>query len=197
MSGQCLIIAFRGFKVRPQTLDKFLAMHGDIHGTENGKFPPRYHYDDTGAASDKTSDVLRSRATAIQNDSVGDNSGIFVIVPSVYPHDRSPWVYVAYNHTFVYSQRLIPTEDFGKEAPPAFEQLRQEILDCTSTGSRDEADEGLMGFYIVATGNRSGPIPAELLERRQVLIPSACFLLHRVSAAADCKWRQFLYVRTG
>ena len=166
MSTQNLVTALRGFKVRPQTFDKFLAMHGDINGTENGRDPPEYEYNNTGTASDKMSEILRARATAIHSSS--DSSGIVVVVPSGYPHDRSPWVYVAYSHIFVYAQRLIPTDDFEKEAPQGFEQLRQEILDCSF--GLDSPNEGLMGFYIVTTGGREGLLPAELLERRKVLI---------------------------
>lgn len=165
-ASQTLVIALRGFKVRPQTLDKFLAMNGDVHGTENGKSPPFYKYDDLGAASDKMSDILRARVTAIHKSS--ESGGILVAVPCIYPHDRSPWVYVAYSHTFVYSQRLITTDDFEKEAPRAFEQLRQEILECSS--SPDELDEGLMGFYIINIWGQDGPKPAELKDRSKVFI---------------------------
>lgn len=166
MSSQTLIVALKGFKVRPQTLDKFLSVHGDVHGTQNGRYPPRYLYDNTGAASEKMSDILRARLTAIDGSS--DSSGILAVVPSLYPHDRSPWVYVAYSHTFIYSQRLIPVCDLEKEAPRGFEQLRREILGCSSSPGTSE--EGSMGFYVVVIGGRDGPLPAEFVERRKVLM---------------------------
>lgn len=165
-ASQTLVIALRGFKVRPQTLDRFLAMHGDVHGTENGTTQPFYKYDNTRVASEIMTDILRARATAVHKSS--DVGGILVGVPCIYPHDRSPWAYVAYSHTFVYSQRLITTDEFGKQAPRGFEELRQEILECSS--SPDESDEGLMGFYIINIWGRDGPEPVELKERNKVCI---------------------------
>ncbi|KAI3390475.1 hypothetical protein diail_9562, partial [Diaporthe ilicicola] len=100
-------------------------------------------------------------------DSNSDNNSILVVVPSGYPHDRSPWVYVAYNYTFVYSQRLIPIDDLQDEVPRGFEQLRQEILGYSSSSGLDASNEGLMGFYIVTIGDRLGPKPAELQERNK------------------------------
>lgn len=163
--GQTLVVALRGFKVRPQTLDEFLASHGEPHGTENGTDPPYYQYDTTGAASDDFSNILRARATSI--DSNNDSSGILVVVPSGYPHNRSPWVYVAYSYTFIYSQRLNPANDLKDEVPRGFEQLREEILGFSSR--MDDANEGLIGFYIVLIADRMGPKPAELQERQKVL----------------------------
>lgn len=125
--------------------------------------------------------ILRARTTTIDN-GIG-RSGILVAVPSAYPHDRSPWVHVAYSHTFVYSQRLIPTHDIRKKPPRGFEQLRQEILDCSS--SPDASNEGLLGFHIVTTGGRSGPLPEELLEHRKVVIYLACFWLATVLSCLE------------
>ncbi|POS78542.1 hypothetical protein DHEL01_v203074 [Diaporthe helianthi] len=88
-----------------------------------------------------------------------DDSNILVLVASGYPHNRSPWVYVAYN--FIYSQRLIPAYGLQNEVSQGFGKLRQEILACNSGY---DADEGLVGFYIVIIANRSGPQPAELQE---------------------------------
>lgn len=77
--GQTLVVAFGGFRVRPQTLDDFLAAHGEPHGTENGTDPLYYQYDNTGAASDNLANMLRARATSI--DSNTDSSGILVVIP--------------------------------------------------------------------------------------------------------------------
>lgn len=105
MSTQSLTTALRGFKVRLQTLDKSLSIHapgqvGDEHGTENARNPPEYEYNNTGAASDMMSNILRTWVTATLSSS--HNSGILVVVPVLYTHDRSPWVYVACRHIFVY-----------------------------------------------------------------------------------------------
>lgn len=128
--------------------------------------PVCYQYNNTGAASDKISNILRAAATAI--DSNSDSGGILVDIPSLYPHDRSPWVYVAVSRTFIYSQRLVTTDDLQKEVPRSFEQLGQELLDCSA--SPDASNEGLMGFYIAAIGGRLGPLPTELRGRNKVFI---------------------------
>lgn len=59
-------------------------------------------------------------------DSTIDSSGILVVNPAAYPHDRSHWVYVEYSYTFVHSQWLNPADDLQLEVPRGLEQLRQE-----------------------------------------------------------------------
>lgn len=158
------ITALRGFKVRPQTLDKYLAANGDTEGTGDGHHPPYHQFDDNGVASHVMSNILRSRVTAIGSD--GDSNGILVVVPAVYCHNRSPWVYVAYSHVFVYSQRHITADSLPEQVPRGFEELRQEILGYSS--SPNQGDEGQMGLYIVFTFDRQIPLPAELQQRGRV-----------------------------
>lgn len=158
------VTALRGFKVRSQTLDNYLAANGDTTGTKDGSSPPYYQFDNDGVASHDMSNILRSRVTAIGSND--DSSGILVIVPSVYSHCRSPWVYVAYSYAFIYSQRLITAESLPKEVPRGFEELRQEVLGYSS--SPNQGDEGQMGLYIVCTYDRQTPLPAELQQRGRV-----------------------------
>lgn len=158
------VTALRGFKVRSQTLDKYLAANGDTTGTRDGSFPPYYQFDNDGVASHDMSNILRSRMTAIGSND--DSNGILVIVPSVYCHCRSPWVYVAYSYAFIYSQRLITAESLPKQVPRGFEELRQEVLGYSS--SPNQGDEGRMGLYIVCTFDRQTPLPAEIQQRGRV-----------------------------
>lgn len=163
-----LITALRGFKLRPDTLDHYLAMNGNHNNsTDGGRFPPQYQYDGRGAASDKASEILRARAAALGGGS--DTGNILVVLPFVEPHEQSPWVYVAYSYAFVYSQLLITTSSLPDRVPGGFEELRQEILElCTLTP--DAGDQGTMGFYIVATDNCSRPLPMELKNKYSVCL---------------------------
>lgn len=160
-----LITALRGFKVHSYTLDLYLSGHGDYQGTNIGRDPPYYRYDNSGAASDKASELLRARAAALGGD--GDTSRILIVLPYVEPHERSPWVYVAYSYVFVYSQLLITADSLPDKVPRGFEELRQDILE-ESGSLLDSGDEGQMGFYIVRTDCRLSPTPAELHERYEV-----------------------------
>lgn len=161
-----LITALRGFKVRPSTLDLYVNMNGEKKGTSFGRYPPQYQFDDRGGASDAASNTLRERAAALGGDSQ-DSSGILVVLPFFLPHDESPWAYVAYSYTFVYSQLHITTDSLPERVPRGFEELRQEMLeDCTSGSNL--GDEGLMGFYIVRTDDQACPMPAELKNRYTV-----------------------------
>lgn len=161
-----LITALRGFKVRPSTLDMYLCVHGEEQGTDLGTIPPQYQFDDTGAASNKASNILRQRAATLGGDSQG-SSGILVVLPFFRPHDESPWAYVAYSHAFVYSQLHITADSLPERVPRGFEELRQEMWNVWSSGS-NVRDEFLMGFYIVRTDDQSCPMPAELKKHYNV-----------------------------
>ncbi|KAG6362092.1 hypothetical protein INS49_010321 [Diaporthe citri] len=149
-----MITALRGFRVRPETLDNYLAEKGDYKGSDIGTTPPQYPFDDRGAPSDKASNVLRKRLVAMRGDAK-DSSGIFVVVPFVMSQTSS-WVFVTYSYAFVHSQLLITTAILPEPVPRGFEELRQEVLEYTSGSNLGDDSEGLMGFYIVRTNLTGG-----------------------------------------
>ncbi|KAI7783173.1 hypothetical protein LA080_012469 [Diaporthe eres] len=143
-----MITALRGFKVSPETLDKYLAEKGDCKGSDIGTTPPQYVFDDRGA-SDKASDIVRKRVVTMGGDAK-DSEDILVVVPFVKSRPPS-WVFVAYNYAFVYDQLLITTSFLPERVPQKFEELRQEILEYTPGSDLRDGSEGLMGFYVVRT----------------------------------------------
>lgn len=166
-----LITALRGFKLRPDTLDYYLAMNRNYNNsTDGGRVPPQYQYDDRGAASDPASEILRARAAVLGGGS--DSGNILVVLPLVEPHEQSPWVYVAYSYAFIYSQLLITTGSLPDRVPRGFEELRQEILERCPLAP-DAGEQGTMGFYIVATDNCPRPLPLELKDKYRVCL--VCF----------------------
>lgn len=149
-----MITALRGFKVSPETLDKYLAEKGNYKGSDIGTTPPQYPFDERGAPSDKASNTLRKRVLAMGGDAK-DCSGILVIVPFV-ESQTSSCVFVAYSYAFVHSQLLVTTAILPERVPRGFDELRQEILEYKSDSYLRDNSEGLMGFYIVRTNLTDG-----------------------------------------
>lgn len=167
MPGPNLITALRGFKVRLSTLDNFLVAHGKPHGTNTGTIPPIYKYDDEGNATDEVSELLRAQAKGAASNSDADSlKRILLVIPSVEGHDYSPWAYIAYSYAQVYAHRHVTPQDPSEQIPQGFEELRQDILNYSS--SPDYEHEGLIGLFIVITEGRVGQTPSELRQRYQV-----------------------------
>lgn len=145
-----IITALRGFKVRPETLDKYLAERGDYKGSDIGTTPPQYFFDDRGAPSDKASDIIRKKVVTMGGDAK-DSKNILVVVPAVKSRSQTSWVFVAYRYAFVYDQLLMTTNLIPERVPQKFEELRQEILKYTPGTDLRHDSEGLMGFYVVRT----------------------------------------------
>lgn len=167
-----LITALWGFKLHPSTLDVYLSTRGDaklIYGTSDGRVPPQYRYNNRGSAHDHASVYLRFSAGTVADTSCFDFKNILVVLPFVEPHEQSPWVYVAYSYRFVYSQLHITPDSPPEPMPTGFEELRRDILYHCALPA-DSTDQGEMGFFIVRTDNRSGPLPAEIKERREVCL---------------------------
>ncbi|KAG8165338.1 hypothetical protein KVR01_005613 [Diaporthe batatas] len=76
--------------------------------------------------------------------------------------------YVAYSCAHIYAQRHVTPQGPDEKVPQGFKELRQGVLNYSSSS---EGDEGLMGLFIVITEARPGPTPPELQERWQTLIP--------------------------
>lgn len=142
-----MITALRGIRLHTETLDNYLVMKGDYKGSDIGTTPPHYQFDDRGAPSDKASDILRRRMVALGGDAK-DSRDVLVVLPFD-NFQTSSWVYVTYSYAFVHSQLHMTAAVLEERVPRGFEELRQEILECSPDSNLQ--DDGLMGFYIVRT----------------------------------------------
>lgn len=145
-----LITALGGFRVRPETLDNYLAKKCGYKESNIGKTPPHYFFDHKGAPSNKASDIIRKRVVTMGGDAK-NSQDILVVVPSVKSRSPPSWVFVAYRYAFVCYQLLITASFLPERVPQNFEELRQEILEYTSGSDLRDDSEGLMGFYVVRT----------------------------------------------
>lgn len=124
----------------------YLAMNGQLMGTNNGSFPPLYILGSDGFDTDQASEVLRQRMQALGG--YPENSHrTLVVLPLTLSSEPSPWAYVPYIFSFVFTEFRITAAAPAAQMPPGFEELRREILTHCTRGT--DPEEGMMGLYVV------------------------------------------------
>lgn len=115
------VCVLRGFRIRPSTLDMYLALNGEYRGTNNGSFPPRYIFGSDGPMTDQASEVLRRRMEALGG--YPENSHrTLVVLPLTLSSEPSPWAYVPYIFSFTFTEFRITAAAPAAQMPPGFER---------------------------------------------------------------------------
>lgn len=140
------VCILRGFRIRPSTLDMYLAMNGEYMGTNNGSYPPRYIFGSDGPIADQASVVLRRRMEALGGDRANSHRTL-VVLPLTLSSEPSPWAYVPYIFSSTFTEFRVTAAAPAAQMPPGFEELRREILAHCTRGT--DPEEGMMGLYVV------------------------------------------------
>lgn len=147
------VTVLRGFKVSVSTLDAFLVAN-EAGATDGEPLHYPHHLD------------LVSNLLFTKMGNLGDKNNYRIIIPQRVGYSPANTVYITYSWFMVYAQRELRDSDLPSEAPPAFENLRREVLSFSKTPN-DQTD-GQMGLYVVFTEEEN--YTPELIRQKNLIV---------------------------